>query len=267
MSILQSQFRISRRGSGQGDFVLDRIPYDRTWELLINTIWQYQWTNKETKLTEELSNILYEESQGITDIVKKLYAMAQIKAITSGKEVITCGLIKQVATENLKLVQPMLQALKTGDIKKIAKYDDICLINIDFNGCSSKMKQSMEMDIRAKAIKRQKSQKEKTSLIDKKTKAVLKLIDLGINAKKAQKAVDNVDNGEDCVDENVIVIKAISLLSDTTKQKSKTKKESFIPDDIRFVVQEGKKTGVSAYDALKTKGYIVKFEDDIFNMR
>lgn len=265
MVALQSQFRISRRGAGQGDLVIDKIPNDKTWDLLINSIWQYQWTRKETALTKELSDAFYDESQGIIDILKKLYAMAQIKAITSGKEEINVNLIKQVANENLKLVQPMLQALKTGDIRKIGKYDDICLSNISFDDYVSKARQSVDLTIKAKAIKRQVEDEKNSSITGKREKAVLKLIELGISAKKAQKAVDNVDNKEDHVDVNTIVIKAISSLNDTAKEKKKENKVNLDADDIRYIVQVGKDAGISAYDALKEKKYIVMFEDDIFN--
>ena len=266
MAALQSQFRISRRGAGQGDLVIDKIPNDKTWDLLINSIWQYQWTRKETELTKELSDAFYEESQGIIDILKKLYAMVQIKAITSGKEEINVNLIKQVANESLKLVQPMLQALKTGDIRKIAKYDDICLSNINIGDYMSKARHSIDLNLKEKAIKSQVEDEKNNNLESKKEKAVLKLIELGISAKKAQKAVDNVDNKEDHVDVNTIVIKAISSLNDTAKEKKKENKVNLDADDIRYIVQVGKDAGISAYDALKEKKYIVMFEDDIFKV-
>lgn len=267
MAALQSQFRISRRGAGQGDLVIDKIPSDKTWDLLINSIWQYQWTRKETALTKELSDAFYDESQGIIDILKKLYAMVQIKAITSGKEEITVNLIKQVANESLKLVQPMLQALKTGDIRKIAKYDDICLSNINIGDYMSKARHSIDLNLKEKAIKSQVEDEKNNNLESKIEKAVLKLIELGISAKKAQKAVDNVYNKEDYVDVNTIVIKAISSLNDTVKEKKKENKVNLDADDIRYIVQLGEEAGISAYDALKEKKYIIMFDDDIFDVR
>ncbi len=267
MAALQSQFRISRRGAGQGDLVIDKIPNDKTWDLLINSIWQYQWTRKETSLTKELSDAFYDESQGIIDILKKLYAMVQIKAITSGREEITINLIKLVANESLKLVQPMLQALKTGDIRKIAKYDDICLSNINIGDYMSKARHSIDLNLKEKAIKSQVQDEKDNNLESKREKAVVKLIELGISAKKAQKAVDNVDNKEAYVDVNTIVIKAISSLNDTVKEKKKENKVNLDADDIRYIVQLGEEAGISAYDALKEKKYIIMFDDDIFDVR
>ncbi|MDK2934717.1 MAG: hypothetical protein PWP27_2527 [Clostridiales bacterium] len=81
MPILQSEFRQARRGSGQGDMIWERMKQDDSWDILIEGMWDYQWVKKPTHLTQELKDVLYEESQGITDIAVKLYVMAQIRAI------------------------------------------------------------------------------------------------------------------------------------------------------------------------------------------
>ncbi|MDU6878934.1 MAG: ATP-binding protein [Clostridium botulinum] len=133
MGVLQGKFRQARRGSGQGDLVFERLDNDINFKLLINAIWGYQWTKKPTALTDELIDTLYDQSQGIIDITVKLYALAQTKAISSGKETITPELIKQVADESLRLVKPMLNALRTGNVREMAKYPDIYTGNIDLN--------------------------------------------------------------------------------------------------------------------------------------
>ncbi len=122
IKVLQGDFRQARRGSGLGgDMVCDRIQRDGVWDLLVDSIWHYQWMRKETLLTPEISNVLYEETQGIPDLLKKVYAIAQAHAISTGKEEITPQIIKKVAKENLKLIQPMITALKTNNLREIIK--------------------------------------------------------------------------------------------------------------------------------------------------
>ncbi|UFT99940.1 hypothetical protein KO561_02970 [Radiobacillus kanasensis] len=94
-------------------------------------MWKYQWTKGEIPFTEEVSSVLYYESLGISDIAIKLYMMVQLRAISSGKEKISTTLIKQVAQEELKMVQPMLNTLKSKDYSKLAKYDDLMLPDIE----------------------------------------------------------------------------------------------------------------------------------------
>ncbi|WP_217582127.1 ATP-binding protein, partial [Lysinibacillus sp. GbtcB16] len=43
ISILQSEFRQARRGSGQGDMVWGQMPKDDTWDLFVEGMWDYQW--------------------------------------------------------------------------------------------------------------------------------------------------------------------------------------------------------------------------------
>ena len=73
MSILKGEFGQARRGSGQGDLIWDRMGNDTAWNVFVKSMWRYQWTGKNVAYTDELANVLYDESQGIIDIAVKLY--------------------------------------------------------------------------------------------------------------------------------------------------------------------------------------------------
>jgi len=104
---------------------------DVSWDVMLRAMWNNQWTQKRSELTEELRNTLYDESQGIIDIAVKLYALAQIKAIADGTETVTPVSIREVAAEKLRLVKPMLDALRAGDKKKLLQYEDIRPIGVE----------------------------------------------------------------------------------------------------------------------------------------
>jgi len=129
--LLQSEFRQARRSSSQGALFWERMQNDVSWEIMLRAMWKNQWTQKRTELTEELKNTLYDVSQGIIDIAVKLYAMAQIKVIADGTEAITAKDIKEVAEEKYRFVKRMLDALRSGDAKKLAEYEDIMPISIE----------------------------------------------------------------------------------------------------------------------------------------
>jgi hypothetical protein len=131
MSILQGEFRQARRGSGQGDLVWDRMKNDAAWRVFVKSMWRYQWTRTSVPYTDERVAALYDESQGIIDIAVKLYAIVQIDAITKGTEVFTAADIHRAADRKLALVKPMLDALRSGDRKKILKYGDIATVSIE----------------------------------------------------------------------------------------------------------------------------------------
>ncbi|HBX49101.1 MAG TPA: AAA family ATPase [Clostridiaceae bacterium] len=276
LRVLQGDFRQARRGSGSGgDMICDRLQKDDVWDLLVDSIWHYQWTRKEIPLTDEISNALYEETQGVPDLLKKVYAIAQAYAISIGKEEITPQIIKKVAKENLKLVQPMLTALKTNNMREIAKYDDICMAGVDFNDFLTRTKESINLDLRAKEIKKRQDKIKQKSFMEEKKEALLKLAALGVDVKKAEKIIDamvskNQDLGIDDMVKGVIEqlrdgeVGGIGEKEIGKIEESESGRNAVNLLDIRTVVEEGKKDNKSAYEAIKESGYIISFEDDIF---
>lgn len=266
MSVLQSEFRQARRGSGQGDMMWERMNQDEAWEILIDGMWDYQWVKKPAPLTEEIEDIFYEESQGITDIAIKLYVMAQIRAIATGKEEITPNLIKYVAKENLKLVRPMLDALRTNNVNKIIEFGDICSFNVDefMNGQLNQINLNVKIREAQKLKKKIKANNESV-----KEQAVLRLLDLDIAPKKAKKFVELVlENNSGAIDVKEIVKKAFALIIESETQSSiKERKRNgsinFSENDLRYIVGEGKKKQILAYEALKNSGYIKPYNEDL----
>lgn len=128
--ILQSEFRQARRSSGQGALIWNNMKNDISWEVMLRAMWKYQWTQKSAELTKDLRNVIYDESQGVIDVAVKLYAMAQIKAIVDRTEIVTVKEVKAVASEELQFVKKMLDALRSGDVKKLAQFEDIQPIDV-----------------------------------------------------------------------------------------------------------------------------------------
>ena len=129
--ILQGDFRQARRSSGLGSLVWDRMKNDGAWDIFVLSMWENQWTKNKVSLTDEFKNALYHESQGIVDIAVKLYAMVQIRAIALGKETFAVSDFHAVAAECFGIVKPMLDALRSGDMKKIEAYGDISPVNME----------------------------------------------------------------------------------------------------------------------------------------
>jgi len=270
VKVLQGDFRQARRGSGLGgDMVCDRIQMDEVWDLLVSSIWHYQWTRKETPLTPELSSVLYEETQGIPDLLKKVYVIAQAHAISSGKEEITPYVIKKVAKENLKLIQPMITALKTNNLREIIKYEDIYVGDINYTDYLTRTKESISLDLRAKEIKKKQNKMKQENLIEQKKEVLIKLVDLGVNAKKAQKIIDTIlSQNQNINAEKIIEVATAKIENDRIKkqaERKKKKQKALNLLDIRTIVEQGKKDNKSAYEAIKESGYIISFEDDIFS--
>src|SRR6266568_1394116 len=131
MTMLNSEFRLARRSAGLGDFVWDSMRRDETWNTFLESLWRYQYTQKDCRLTPQLNRTLYDVTQGITDLAVKAYMLAQARAITRGDEAITPGLIRSVTHDSLQMVRPILDALKSGDILELYKVDDVLPVDFD----------------------------------------------------------------------------------------------------------------------------------------
>jgi hypothetical protein len=183
MEVLQSEFRQARRSSGhQGDLLWDRMKNDVSWDIFVSTMWKNQWTKQIVPVNDEFKAALYYESQGIVDIAVKLYAMAQIRAIGLQTDTITPNDFKIVASEKLGLVKPALDALRSGDKKRIAAIGDITPISVDdYYAAYSAMLLPEKVSIPEK--------QSKISLIEQ---VVLKLLELDVEPAKAKRFAGKV---------------------------------------------------------------------------
>lgn len=210
-NLLQNDFRMARRTLGTGvNIIWERLKNDESFSLLMDTIWEYQFTKKKTQLIEEFINLLYEESQGIIDIAVKIYAMAQIKAISTGREEITVDIIKEVVDNNLNAVKPMIDAIKSNDIRRISKYEDIS--TIDYEDFLSKTNTNTNLSSRIQDYKAAKRKKQ----LSKKEEAIIRLMELDIDRKKAVSAIEKVLLEDEEIGINKLVVEAIKVV-DTIK--------------------------------------------------
>ena len=139
--ILQEDLRSARRSAGLGSLIWEPMrneapipdPGDpdqmiiSEWYAFTNKLWQYQWVQQPAELTDELRNTWYYYTQGIPDLVVKLFCLVQIHAITIGLEKITSELFKKVYEEQLQPVHDILDALRSGNPARIARYSDLTI--------------------------------------------------------------------------------------------------------------------------------------------
>jgi hypothetical protein len=124
--LLTGSFRQARRGSGQGDLVWDRMPFDDEWQVYIEALWEYQFVMQKCPLTEQLSRALHDVSYGIIDIANRIYLAAQVRAIEAGTEEITEGLLRSAYRDDFRLVSHIIETLKNGDPSLLHNLRDVC---------------------------------------------------------------------------------------------------------------------------------------------
>jgi hypothetical protein len=136
--IFEADLRSARRGAGFGAIFWEPLPefiddqLNPEWVAFTNNLWKQQLLNQRDEfLSDEIRHVWYDLSQGILDIVVKLFVLAQLRALAVGKERITSKLLRQIYDEELKPVHPMLDALRSGSIEKIARYSDLIVPDMD----------------------------------------------------------------------------------------------------------------------------------------
>ena len=194
-----------------------------------------------------MRNALYDESQGIIDIAVKLYAMAQIKAITDGTEIVTIKVIKEVAGEELRFVKKMLDALRTGDVKKLAQYDDIRPIDIE----KYLARQMARIGATAPDFS-------KDGMLTLEEEAVLRLLEMDIPSNIARKVVRKVIGKSSTGQPLSSVVKKAFKLALNMETDSEQAEMVEQVGDLR------NNTGDSHYENLKNSGVIASDMADEF---
>lgn len=143
--IFEDDLRSARRGVGLGSILWEQIKNEENfihpqtkkiikseWVGFTEALWKYQWLKKaDLMISEEIRDCWYDLSQGIPDIVVKLFVLAQMRAIESGLERITVKLLKQTYEQDLIPIHPMIKALRSGDAEQISQFSDLIIPEVD----------------------------------------------------------------------------------------------------------------------------------------
>ncbi|MFY0744543.1 ATP-binding protein [Solibacillus silvestris] len=252
-ALLQKDFRQARRSSGQGDMVWQQMENDDDWEVLITSMWDYQWTTHSIELNREMIDTMYYESQGIIDVAVKIFILAQSRAIETGTEKVTPALIKKVAKEDLQLMRASLDALKSGNPREIANFEDIIPLDIE----EYLLNRIPAIDIKEQAkLKKEKLRQSKLiTEVSLTEKLVMSLINLDIDEKVAEKTAKYLINKNPDSNIKELMTASLQYIEDEPKKRT-IRKETSRNNKLQLIINNGKKNKKSAYEALMKEGYI-----------
>jgi hypothetical protein len=248
LSILSGDFSQMRRGTGQGDLIWDFMDKNDQWDLFIESLWRFQYTKKKCCPTDKayrslkdsptLSDVLYEETQGITDFAVKVYMFAQERAIDSGKEMITGDIIRSAAKDKLRMPREVLQALKAKDIRVLERYEDLY--------CSLFKTYLHKQPVEIRAVGRINSAPEVQTLLEESHETTEQHLGLDSELTVVSKKASLISTGTPDKDAKV------STAGDQTNRPTRRPKGE-LPSIVASLEE---KNGIAAYKALKDAGYI-----------
>ncbi len=131
-AVFEGNLRTSRRFISENYSLWNRIEDAQSsdWKLLVESLFEIQLTRENTPLSEELSETLYDRSQGILAIVKSLYKRVQRSLILDRddkKEIITPERVVEVAKKDFKPFNKIIGAIKRNDIEALERMEDVLL--------------------------------------------------------------------------------------------------------------------------------------------
>ena len=266
--ILRKNFRQGRRATGIGSAVWDRMPRGAEWDAFITQLWKFQWTRVETPITDEIREALYDESQGIVDVVVKLFMLVQLRLIAisevrpSFQEVIAEKLIREVARQHLVIVRPMLEALRKNKKEDIERYDDLAplqayLDDLVTEGLSGGSTGAPEHRASPTAEAPQAGDDVVTCL-------VRALVASGVAKDVAEAVLLDVSASADAGDPLELMTLVMDRLRGSPPKQRKARApakaaeevQPLAVDDLRSIVAEARKVQRSAYDALVDAGVV-----------
>lgn len=117
----ESAMQLARRSVG---LRYTTMSYDGYFQEFCKVMFQYQYVQKRTEITDGILEWLYEHSAGVTSVVVALLHDAQEIAILNGKETVNLESLNEAYQQRLSLlhgyIQPSIsQSKQTSNIKKI----------------------------------------------------------------------------------------------------------------------------------------------------
>ena len=178
-------------------------------------------------------------------------------------EIITPELIKQTANKRLSLVKPMLEALRTGDIEELSRYEDIKPLDLE------KYFQEVRGDIESRQ-KKLKAKKKQASFSNTEKKIIDYLQEVGVDPVKSDEIAKSVIKANEGLEESELLRQALKLAlsldesaqissKEREEDKNKIKKNNTnksLNRELKAIVDSGKKESKSAYLALNEAGFI-----------
>jgi hypothetical protein len=131
LSVLQLDARHSRRAGIMGGATWRPLAPGPEFDLLLETLWAFQWLREPGELTDAFKKVVYEETQGVVAFMVDMFLVCQLHALSHGKETLTPEMFKQVARNEFEFLQPLLAALRSKQPNRMAKFEDVDAYDID----------------------------------------------------------------------------------------------------------------------------------------
>lgn len=261
--LFKGNFRQARRAASEGAVMWDRMnEKEEEWQFFLETLWDMQCLKEYTELTEAIKTAFYDETQGITAVAVILFILAQERALSEGKEQLTIELIRATAKNDLRMLQPMLKALRTNNVKEIMRYEDI---SIDFNELTINYRKDIELVGKIEEsfkVRKKDVELQQRNIVEN---LIMDLSDIGIFTELSTNtlkklAIQLVEKNPISIDYNELkrmaLKKAIELNDKQKQEKVQKSSGEFKREGLLLLCDKATKHKLHPYELLVKQGYI-----------
>lgn len=259
--LLQLELMMTRRACDEGSLFWDRMPIGEEWDYFINKLWGYQWTKTFVPLNEELKEVMYDESQGITAIAVNLFRLSQERALLRDVERLSVELIRDVARNELAILQPMIEAYRTGKPQDVLQFADMDLRFLGKLSCKKSSEQVYNSVVDTLVTEKQANIK--TLIFTLRATGSVKYLKDSQLESLANKAVKQLEEGwfEEPDRVRATIMKAFldeehRVKLQREKKDVPKKKPPTETGDLRHCFDQAKEKGCTNYEILKSLGFI-----------
>jgi hypothetical protein len=260
--LFQKNFRLARRVQSDGYFEIANLKKDsQEWELFQESLWDFHVLEDDSPLCKDIRDVFYDECQGVIAVAVMLFMFAQNLAISEGQTVLTPEIIKRTAREDLKLIKPMITALRSGNPHELGKFDDI---TIDENVILQSYEKDIAMEERIQekikqkkeAIESSRSNINENFFIEFSTSGLFTNLKPEIIRKVINTTISKSDINTDYDDLKDLILE---LLQDEKKKLKKPKTDNVIPmgkPSLLVLYDKAIKNKEHPYEEFKKHGFI-----------
>lgn len=184
---------------------------------------------------------------------------------------ITIDIIRETAKNDLKMISPMIKALRNNNLSEIVKYEDISInlddiamnykVNIELSGL---IKESFKE--RKKTVELRKRDAVENLILDLTAMEIFDELSLEDIKKICEKVVEKsaIDEGDST--QKLQVLKKVMELNETLKANKNRKKSFEMKEGLIDIYKAAKDRNLHPYKLLKQNGFIKDLLDEFLNI-
>lgn len=221
-ALIETDYSLMRRWSGEGATRWNRLAQNEDWDIFIQSLFKYQYTDGFVECDQQMSDYFYEVSQGLIDVAIRLFIGAQRQAFESDNPDISFRILNKVKKSKFWLEDKAIEEIRKPKRFQNSNYSELMKTQNDTHMPESNSDRVIQIQKELRQLyEKQNYQAEEIS-------AVLEAYPNKNNAEIVLQILKSYNESTDVQENSKTQELAV------TKEKKKTNKPSYDESDLRL---------------------------------